>query len=93
MTPNLPALSDAEQVRALDIVRRDGRLAETGTDVDTGRGIIVEDVNCRSPQYGHRLVDLRFAPDTARCPTAYAIVDLSTEKLVRLGLLPHEIIS
>jgi hypothetical protein len=42
ITPNLPALSDAEQVRALDIVRRDGRLAETGTDVDNVWAVLKE---------------------------------------------------
>jgi hypothetical protein len=85
-----PLLADAEQSRALDLVRDDGRLPEAGIDVGTGVGLIVEDVNFRSPRYGHRLVDLRFGPADRYLPTAFAIVDLSDREVVRTGLLSEE---
>jgi hypothetical protein len=85
-----PLLADAEQSRALDMVRDDGRLPEAGIDVGTGVGLIVEDVNFRSPRYGHRLVDLRFGPADRYLPTAFAIVDLSDREVVRTGLLSEE---
>jgi hypothetical protein len=85
-----PLLADAEQSRALDMVRDDGRLPEAGIDVGTGVGLIVEDVNFRSPRYGHRLVDLRFGPADRYLPTAFAIVDLSDREVVRIGLLSEE---
>jgi hypothetical protein len=85
-----PLLSDAEQSQALDLVRDDGRLTEAGIDIATGVGLIVEDVNFRSPRYGHRLVDLRFGPANRYLPTAFAIVDLSDRDVVRTGLLPQE---
>jgi hypothetical protein len=90
-TENLPALAEAEEERALAIVREDGRLAEYGIDVATGKGLIVEEVNFRSPQYGHRLVDLRFAAENQRVPTAFAVVDLSAEGIVTLGLIEREL--
>ncbi|WP_153342337.1 hypothetical protein [Nocardia aurantia] len=88
-----PALSSAEQSRALDITRDDGRLSRSGIDIDTGLGLVVEDVNFRSPQYGHRLVDLRFTLTNRRCPSAFAIVDLSAQCIVGIGLLPQEELS
>jgi hypothetical protein len=86
----VPALAAAEQSRALDIVRRDGRLTESGVDVDTGTGIILEEVNFGDPRHGHRLVDLRFRPRQHRVPPAFAVVDLSAEELVTVGVLPLE---
>jgi hypothetical protein len=85
-----PPLAAAEQSEALDMVRDDGRLAVAGIDVATGVGLIVEDVNFRSPRYGHRLVDLRFGPADRYLPTAFAIVDLSDQEVVRAGLVPQE---
>ncbi|MFB8279506.1 hypothetical protein [Nocardia colli] len=88
-TQNQPAVSAAEEARAIDLVRRDGRLAEQGIDVGTGAGLIVEDVNFHSSRYGHRLVDLRFGPADRRVPTAFAIVDLSAEDVAEVGLIPE----
>jgi hypothetical protein len=85
-----PPLTTSEQSQALEMVRDDGRLSEAGIDVDTGVGLIVEDVNFRSPRYGHRLVDLRFGPANRRLPTAFVIVDLTSGDVVRTGLLPQE---
>jgi hypothetical protein len=85
-----PPLADFEQSYALELVRDDGRLAEAGIDVSTGVGLIVEEVNFRSPRYKHRLVDLRFGPANRYLPTAFAIVDLSEEEVVRTGLIPQE---
>ena len=87
---NQPALAAFEQIEALEMVRDDGRLPEAGIDVGTGVGLIVDDVNFRSPRYGHRLVDLRFGPADRYLPTAFAIVDLSDQEVVRVGLLPQE---
>ncbi|MEV6280817.1 hypothetical protein [Nocardia sp. NPDC051832] len=88
-TTNQPAVSDAETDRAIELVRRDGRLPDGGVDVGTGRGLIVEETDFHSPRYGHRLVDLRFGPADRRLPTAFAIVDLSTEAVVEVGLIPE----
>lgn len=86
-----PALSAREEERARDLVSSDGRLAERGIDTTTGSGIIVEETNFHRPSHGHRLVDLRFGPDDSRYPTAFAIVDLSAERLLRFGILfPEE---
>jgi hypothetical protein len=85
-----PALAASEQSQALDLVRQDGRLTDADIDVDTGAGIIVEEVNPNSSRYRHRLVDLRFGPANRRLPTAFAIVDLTTQDVVRTGLLPEE---
>ncbi|MFF3224038.1 hypothetical protein ACFYV7_14690 [Nocardia suismassiliense] len=87
-TLNQPAMSEVEEARAIELVRRDGRLAEHGVDVDTGAGLIVEDVNFHSSRYRHRLVDLRFGPADRRVPTAFAIVDLSAEDVAEVGLIP-----
>jgi hypothetical protein len=85
-----PALATFEQSEALELIRDDGRLPEAGIDVSTGVGLIVEEPNFRSPRYGHRLVDLRFGPADRYLPTAFAIVDLSDQEVVRTGLLPKE---
>jgi hypothetical protein len=44
-----PAVVTAEMSRARDLVRQDGRLPRGGIDVETGMGLIVEDVNFKSP--------------------------------------------
>jgi hypothetical protein len=85
-----PRLAATEESQALDLVREDGQLFDAGIDVDTGSGLVVEEANFRSPHFGHRLVDLRFAPANRRLPTAFAIVDLSDRTVVRAGLLPQE---
>ncbi|MFI6412075.1 hypothetical protein [Streptomyces sp. NPDC050585] len=85
-----PALTDSEESRALELVRDDGRLAEAGIDVGTGVGLVIEDVDLRSPRCGHRLVDLRFGPEDHYLPRAFALVDLSEGDVVRTGLLPQE---
>jgi hypothetical protein len=89
-TDSQPPVSAAEEGRAKDLVRRDGFLPDNGIDVGTGAGLVVEEVNFRSPRYGHRLVDLRFGPVDQRLPTAFAIVDLSAEEVVKTGLLSKE---
>ncbi|MEU3502910.1 hypothetical protein ABZ726_19855, partial [Streptomyces hundungensis] len=83
-----PQLSVTEERRAIELVRQDGRLAAHETDLESGAGILVEDVDFRSPRYGHRLVDLRFGPKTKRLPTAFAIVDLTDPGVVRAGPVP-----
>ncbi|MFI6416796.1 hypothetical protein ACIBG6_05095 [Streptomyces sp. NPDC050842] len=85
-----PALTASEQSQALEMVRDGSQLTEADIDFATGVGLIVEDVNIRSPRYGHRLVDLRFGPENRYLPTAFAIVDLSDGEVVRTGLLPQE---
>jgi hypothetical protein len=85
-----PPLTDSELSQALEMVRDDGQLSDAGIDVDTGVGLIVEDVNFRSSRYSHRFVDLRFGPADRYVPTAFAIVDLSRREVVRIGLIPQE---
>lgn len=82
-----PPLSPSELSEGLELVRRDGRLAEAGIDVNTGVGLVVEEANFRSPTYGHRLVDLRFGPEDRRIPAAWAIVDLSSQELLSTGMI------
>jgi hypothetical protein len=86
-----PPLSASELSQALELVRRDRRLAEAGIDVDTGVGLVVEEPNFRSPTYRHRLVDLRFGPEHRRIPTAWAIVDLSSQELLSTGMTEREL--
>ena len=85
-----PPLAASEQSQALEMVRDDGRLPKAGIDVASGVGLVVEDVNFRSPRHGHRLVDLRFGPADRYLPMAVAIVDLSGREVVRTGLVPQE---
>jgi hypothetical protein len=85
-----PPLADAELNEALEIVADDDQLSQAGIDVATGVGLIVEEVNFRSPRYRHRLVDLRFGPPTHYLPTAFAIVDLSDQDVVRAGTIAQE---
>jgi hypothetical protein len=85
-----PPMSASEEERAKELVRRDGFLADNGIDIGTGAGLIVEEVNCRSPRYRHRLIDLRFGPLDRRLPTAFAIVDLSAEDVVKTGLISEK---
>jgi hypothetical protein len=86
-----PPLTSSEQSYAIELVRRNGQLADAGIAVETGAGLIVEEVNFRNPRYGHRLVDLRFGPEDRRAPTAVAIVDLSAQEVVRTGIMPREL--
>ncbi|MEU8548103.1 hypothetical protein AB0C81_14080 [Streptomyces roseoverticillatus] len=88
-----PPLADSERSQALDLVRQDSWLADSGIDIDTGMGLIVEEVNFRSPRHGHRLVDLRFGPRDRRLPTAFAIVDLTDQDVVTTGPVPQEELS
>jgi hypothetical protein len=85
-----PSLSVSELGYALDLVRQDGRLTEAGIDIDTGTGLVVEEMNFRDPCFGHRLVDLRFGPAHRRVPVAFAIVDLTNRDVIKTGLLPEE---
>ncbi|MFC9439437.1 hypothetical protein [Nocardia sp. NPDC057030] len=89
---NQPAVSAQEERHAIELVRADGRLPDNGIDVDTGAGLIIEDVDIHSPRHGHRLVDLRFGPLDRRMPTSFAVVDLSTDEVVRAGLFPEGLI-
>jgi hypothetical protein len=82
-----PPLADAELNEVLDIVASDASLSEAGVDIATGVGLIVEEVNFRSPRYRHRLVDLRFGPPTHYLPVAFAIVDLSARDIVNAGTI------
>ncbi|GAA2753158.1 hypothetical protein [Kitasatospora cinereorecta] len=84
-----PVLSAEEERQAVELVREDGRLADHVGDPAAGAGLIVEDVNIRSPRYRHRLVDLRFGPRTRRLPAAYAIVDLTDRDVVSAGPVPQ----
>jgi hypothetical protein len=85
-----PPLAAVELSRALDLLSQDGRLHRRGIDVNTGTGIVVEEENFRSPRHGHRLVDLRFGPEDRRLPTAWAIVDLTSQEVVKTGIFPQE---
>ncbi|WP_371483456.1 hypothetical protein [Kitasatospora sp. NBC_00315] len=83
-----PQLSASEERRAIELVRQDGRLSAHGSDLESGSGILVEDVDFRSPRHGHRLLDLRFGPRTRRLPSAFAVVDLTDRDVVRAGPVP-----
>ncbi|AZJ24502.1 hypothetical protein CT694_34235 (plasmid) [Bacillus wiedmannii bv. thuringiensis] len=85
-----PPLAPSELSRALDMVRKDCRLTEAGIHIDTGMGLVVEEENFRSPRYGHRLIDLRFGPADRRLPMVWAIVDLTSEGVIKIGIYPKE---
>ncbi len=83
-----PQLSASEERQAIELVRQGGRLSEYEDQLGSGAGILVEDVDFRSPRHGHRLVDLRFGPRTRRLPIAFAVVDLTDRDVVRAGPVP-----
>ncbi|WP_157032318.1 hypothetical protein [Kitasatospora cheerisanensis] len=83
-----PQLTTAEERRAVELVRQDGRLGAYESDLDSGSGIVVDEVDFRSPRHGHRMVDLRFGPMTERLPRAFAVVDLTDQDVVRCGPVP-----
>ncbi len=85
-----PLLTAKEERQAVDQVRDDARLPDLNIDLDTGAGLIVEQVNFRDRRYGHRLVDLRFGAPDRRVPAAFAIVDLSELSVVRVGRVLRE---
>ncbi|MEW1912755.1 hypothetical protein AB0442_30690 [Kitasatospora sp. NPDC085895] len=82
-----PALAEAEQRLARDLVRDSRLLAAAGVDIDAGAGRVLAEVDLHSPRYRHRLVDLRFGPADRRLPSAFAIVDLSDESVLTTGLI------
>jgi hypothetical protein len=85
-----PPLTDSELSQALDLVKQENWLLQAGIDVDAGGGLVVDEVNIHSPRHGHRLVDLRFGRPNSRVPSAYAIVDLSAQEVIRRGILEQE---
>ncbi|GAA4991166.1 hypothetical protein [Kitasatospora paranensis] len=88
-----PPLAAAERSQALELLRGADGLVDPDIDLGTGMGLIVEEVDFRSPRYGHRLVDLRFGPRDRRLPIAFAVVDLTDQAVVTAGRIPQEMSS
>jgi hypothetical protein len=80
-----PIREEIDQVIAL--ARRDSRLAERLTDEFEAGAIVVSPVDPEDPNYGHRQFDVRFFCPTDRLPSYMALVDLSTERVLKAGPL------
>lgn len=80
-----PAPTEQEIEQAVSLARRDSRLTERLTDDLEGTAILVSPVDPDDPNYSHRQFDVRFGCPTERLPRYMALVDLSTETVVRVG--------
>ena len=80
-----PLQHEIEQVVAL--ARKDIRLAKYLEDQDDleGTAILVSPIDPNDPNYGHRIFDVRFVCPTERLARYMAMVDLSTETVLKVG--------
>jgi hypothetical protein len=84
MGPACPA-PPREIETAIALAREDQRLAERLTEDMEGTAIMVTVEDPAHPLYRHRLLDVRFGYPDERLPRHMALVDLSTERVVRAG--------
>lgn len=80
-----PAPVEEEIERAIGLARRAEGLAQQVTDDLVGMAIQITSENPADSRYHHRLFDVRFGCADERLPRFMAIVDLSTETVVRSG--------
>jgi hypothetical protein len=75
--------------QAIQLAREDSRLA-TRSRIDDleGTAIVVSSVDPEDPYYNHRQFDVRFGRPDERLARYGALVDLSTETVLRAGALP-----
>lgn len=80
-----PPPTNAEVQRAIEIARADSRhRGQIGDDL-IGSAILVSSTDSQSEAFNHRQFDVRFAGPCDRLPRHAALVDLSTETVVRVG--------
>ncbi|HDR6956406.1 hypothetical protein [Bacillus cereus group sp. BfR-BA-01313] len=80
-----PAPLQQEIEQAIALARKDRRLAERLTDDMEGNAILVSPLNPTARYYSHRQFDVRFGHPDERLPRYNALVDLSTETVIRAG--------
>lgn len=80
-----PAPVEEEIEQAILLARADDRLANRLTDDLEGMVILVSPVNPDDPYFAHRLFDIRFGRSDERLPRYLALVDLSTETVLKVG--------
>jgi hypothetical protein len=80
-----PQPNRQEIEEALGLVQHDQRLAEKLTEDLEGFAIVVSTVDPEHPSYHHRLLDVRFLCPADRMPRYLALVDLSTQTVLRAG--------
>jgi hypothetical protein len=80
-----PLQSEIDQV--VTLARKDNRLGKYLEDQDDleGTAILVSPVDPHASNYGHRIFDVRFVCPTERLARYMAIVDLSTETVLKCG--------
>jgi len=78
-----PVREEIEEAVAL--ARHDQHLAERLTEEMEGFAIVVSPVDPEHPHYRHRLLDVRFLCPSDRLPRYLALVDLSTQTVLRAG--------
>lgn len=84
-----PAPLQEEIDLAIQLAREDSRLATRHLSDDLeGTAIVVSSVDPEDPYYNHRQFDVRFGRPDERLPRYGALVDLSTETVLRAGALP-----
>ncbi len=80
-----PAPLQQEIEQAIALAHQDRRLAERLTDDLEGMAILVSPVDPTDPNYSHRQFDVRFGAPDERLPRFTALVDLSTQTVLKVG--------
>jgi hypothetical protein len=85
-SPYQPAPLQHEIEQAVDLARKDNRLAKYLEDQDDleGTAILVSPVDPNNPNYCHRIFDVRFVCPSERLARYMAMVDLSTETVIKV---------
>jgi hypothetical protein len=73
-----------EITEAIDLARRDQRLREVSNELE-GTAILVSPSDPTHEHFGHRQFDVRFGCIDERLPRLAALVDLTTQTVVRVG--------
>jgi hypothetical protein len=85
-----PAATDGEITQAIALARRSLR-KQDGWSNDLGSGVIaITNDDPTSPEYGRRLMDVRFFRADERLARLMAIVDLGNRKITRSGSAQDE---
>jgi hypothetical protein len=82
-----PSPVQEEINQAIAIARLHEKLADQLTDDLIGMAILVTEDDPQNPLHNHRLFDIRFGCPDQRLPKYWALVDLSTEKVIGAGSL------
>jgi hypothetical protein len=80
-----PAPVQSEIEQAIKLAKGHQKMANTEIDDLTANAILVPDEDPSSPRYNHRLFDVRFFCAEERLARHMAIVDLSTQEVLRVS--------